>query len=45
MTAAPVQPRLVQLGRAEFAAHLDEAIDVYVTAMGYPRGAARQPGR
>ena len=42
MTAAPVQPRLVQLGRAEFAAHLDEAIDVYVTAMGYPRGTARQ---
>jgi ribosomal protein S18 acetylase RimI-like enzyme len=42
VTAAPVQPRLVQLGRAEFAAHLDEAIDVYVTAMGYPRGTARQ---
>lgn len=42
MTAAPAQPRLVGLSRGEFADRLSEAIDVYVTAMGYPRGTARQ---
>lgn len=42
MTSAPAQPRLVGLSRSEFADRLGEAIDVYVTAMGYPRGAARQ---
>ncbi|MBW0106677.1 GNAT family N-acetyltransferase [Pseudonocardia sp. KRD291] len=42
MTAAPAQPRLVGLSRSEFADRLGEAIDVYVTAMGYPRGTAKQ---
>lgn len=40
--AAPTQPRLVGLGRSEFADRLGEAIDVYITAMGYPRGTAKQ---
>ncbi|WP_370588678.1 GNAT family N-acetyltransferase [Pseudonocardia sp. C8] len=42
MTAAPARPRLVGLGRGEFADRLDEAIDIYVTAMGYPRSTLRQ---
>ena len=42
MTAAPARPRLVGLGRSEFADRLAEAIDVYVTAMNYPRSTARQ---
>lgn len=42
MTAAPSRARLVGLGRSEFADRLGEAIDVYVTAMGYPRSTARQ---
>ncbi|MEV1293837.1 GNAT family N-acetyltransferase [Pseudonocardia sp. NPDC049635] len=42
MTAAPARPRLVGLSRSDFAARLAEAIDVYVTAMGYPRSTARQ---
>ncbi|MFP5070317.1 GNAT family N-acetyltransferase [Pseudonocardia nantongensis] len=42
MTSAPAQPRLVGLSRSEFADRLAEAIDVYVTAMGYPRSTARQ---
>ncbi|MFP5020567.1 GNAT family N-acetyltransferase [Pseudonocardia phyllosphaerae] len=42
MTAAPPQPRLVSLSRTDFADRLTEAIDVYVTAMDYPRSTARQ---
>lgn len=42
VTAAPSRARLVGLGRSEFADRLGEAIDVYVTAMGYPRSTARQ---
>lgn len=42
MTAAPARPRLAGLGRGDFADRLAEAIDVYVTAMGYPRSTARQ---
>ncbi|MEQ3552245.1 GNAT family N-acetyltransferase [Pseudonocardia nematodicida] len=42
MTAAPARPRLVGLSRAEFADRLGEAVDVYVTAMGYPRSTVRQ---
>ncbi len=42
MTSAPAQPRLVGLSRSEFADRLGEAIEVYITAMGYPRGTAKQ---
>ncbi|BBG03102.1 MULTISPECIES: GNAT family N-acetyltransferase [Pseudonocardia] len=42
MTAAPARPRLVGLSRSDFADRLTDAIDVYVTAMGYPRSTARQ---
>ncbi|ANY09684.1 GNAT family N-acetyltransferase [Pseudonocardia sp. HH130630-07] len=42
MTAAPVRPRLVGLDRTDFADRLGEAVEVYVTAMGYPRSTARQ---
>lgn len=42
MTTAPPRYRLVRLDTAGFAAHLDEALAVYVSAMGYPRGTARQ---
>ncbi|GEL25496.1 acetyltransferase [Pseudonocardia sulfidoxydans NBRC 16205] len=42
MTAAPPRHRLVQLGPVEFAARVDEALAVYVAAMGYPRSTARQ---
>ncbi|GAA1382463.1 GNAT family N-acetyltransferase [Pseudonocardia kongjuensis] len=42
MTAAPARPRLVGLSRSDFAGRLTDAIDVYVTAMGYPRSTARQ---
>ncbi|OLL71241.1 Acetyltransferase [Pseudonocardia sp. Ae168_Ps1] len=42
VTAAPARPRLVGLSRGDFADRLAEAIDVYVTAMGYPRSTARQ---
>lgn len=42
MTAAPPRHRLVQFGPVEFAARVDEALAVYVAAMGYPRSTARQ---
>lgn len=42
MTAAPARPRLVALSSVELADHLGEALDVYVAAMGYPPGTARQ---
>ena len=42
MTAAPARPRLVALSSVELADHLGEALDVYVSAMGYPPGTARQ---
>jgi len=42
VTAAPPRHRLVQLGPVEFAARVDEALAVYVAAMGYPRSTARQ---
>lgn len=42
MTAAPPRSRLVALSPAELAERLTEALDVYVAAMGYPRGTARQ---
>ena len=42
MTAAPEEARLVDLDPAELAARLDEALDLYVAAMGYPAGTARQ---
>jgi GNAT superfamily N-acetyltransferase len=42
MTAAPEEARLVDLDPTELAARLDEALDLYVAAMGYPAGTARQ---
>jgi ribosomal protein S18 acetylase RimI-like enzyme len=41
MTAAPAR-QLVQLGPDELAARLGEALQVYVSAMGYPQSTARQ---
>ncbi|HEY2192806.1 MAG TPA: GNAT family N-acetyltransferase [Actinomycetospora sp.] len=42
MTAAPEEARLVDLDPAELPGRLDEALDLYVAAMGYPPGTARQ---
>ncbi|WP_018335702.1 GNAT family N-acetyltransferase [Actinomycetospora chiangmaiensis] len=42
MTAAPEDPHLVDLDPAELGRRLDEALDLYVRAMGYPPGTARQ---
>jgi ribosomal protein S18 acetylase RimI-like enzyme len=42
MTAAPEEARLVDLHPVELAGRLDEALDLYVAAMGYPAGTARQ---
>lgn len=42
MTAAPEEARLVDLDPAELPPRLDEALDLYVAAMGYPPGTARQ---
>ena len=42
MTAAPARPRLVELDARDLADRLDEALHVYVAAMGYPPGTARQ---
>ncbi|MDL5156870.1 GNAT family N-acetyltransferase [Actinomycetospora termitidis] len=42
MTAAPEDTHLVDLDPAELARRLDEALDLYVRAMGYPPGTARQ---
>ena len=41
MTAAPAH-QLVTLDAGELTARLDEALQVYVAAMGYPQGVARQ---
>jgi ribosomal protein S18 acetylase RimI-like enzyme len=42
VTTAPPRHRLVELGPAELADRLGEALGVYVTAMGYPTSTARQ---
>ncbi len=42
MTTAPEKTRLVDLPPGELPARLDEALDLYVAAMGYPPGTARQ---
>jgi ribosomal protein S18 acetylase RimI-like enzyme len=41
VTAAPPRYRLVELGHATLVERLDEALDIYVSAMGYPPGTAR----
>jgi ribosomal protein S18 acetylase RimI-like enzyme len=41
MTAAPPRNRLVELDRHTLVERLDEALDVYVSAMGYPPSTAR----
>ncbi|MGI5129346.1 GNAT family N-acetyltransferase [Pseudonocardia sp. CA-107938] len=41
VTTAPAR-RLVELGPEDLAARLDEALQVYVSAMGYPPSTARQ---
>ncbi len=41
MTTAPAR-HLVQLGPGELADRLGEALEVYISAMGYPPGTARQ---
>ena len=42
MTSAPARPRLVELDGRDLADRLGEALHIYVTAMGYPPGTARQ---
>ena len=42
MTSAPARPRLVELDARELADRLAEALQIYVSAMGYPPGTARQ---
>ena len=42
MTSAPARPRLVELDARDLADRLAEALHVYVAAMGYPPGTARQ---
>lgn len=42
MTAAPEDPHLVDLDPADLGHRLDEALELYVRAMGYPPGTARQ---
>ena len=42
MTAAPARPRLVELDARDLADRLAEALHIYVSAMGYPPGTARQ---
>ena len=42
MTSAPARPRLVELDARDIADRLAEALHVYVAAMGYPPGTARQ---
>lgn len=39
---SPEEPRVVQWSSEQFAAHLDEAMQIYVAAMGYPAHAAAQ---
>jgi hypothetical protein len=42
VTSAPARPRLVELDARDIADRLAEALHVYVAAMGYPPGTARQ---
>lgn len=42
MTAAPVRATVVDLAPADLEARLEEALTVYVEAMGYPRATVRQ---
>lgn len=42
MTTAPPRPRLVELDAREFTERVDEALAIYVAAMGYPPSTARQ---
>lgn len=42
MTTAPPRNRLVALTPEALAVRISEALDVYVAAMGYPRGTGRQ---
>ena len=42
MTSAPARPRLVELDARELADRMAEALQIYVSAMGYPPGTARQ---
>jgi ribosomal protein S18 acetylase RimI-like enzyme len=42
VTAAPARPQLVELDARDLADRLTEALHVYVAAMGYPPGTARQ---
>ena len=42
MTSAPARPRLVELDGRDLADRLGEALQIYVTAMGYPPSTARQ---
>ena len=42
MTSAPARPRLVELDARDLADRLAEALQIYVSAMGYPPGTARQ---
>lgn len=41
MTSAPTRPRLVPLSTEDLRERLQEAISIYVTAMGYPEGTAQ----
>ena len=42
MTAAPARARMVELDERDLADRLGEALHIYVAAMGYPPGTARQ---
>jgi ribosomal protein S18 acetylase RimI-like enzyme len=42
VTTAPARPRLVELRSEDLAARLPEALHIYVSAMSYPPGTARQ---
>jgi GNAT superfamily N-acetyltransferase len=42
VTAAPARPRLVELAERDLADRLAEALQIYVSAMGYPPSTARQ---
>ncbi|MGI8799320.1 MAG: GNAT family N-acetyltransferase [Pseudonocardia sp.] len=44
MTTAPPRAQLVRLSSGELARRLYEALEVYLEAMGYPAGTARQRG-
>ncbi len=44
MTSAPARQQLVRLSPGDLARRLPEALEVYLEAMGYPAGTARQRG-